>query len=178
MILGHRIFYLSKTTLWTLSAKGGSPTKCAMYKRFAHRVILETLTNSQPEPTKEGEGGEEQETIGGGEKQMLTIVRIVHHVIPTPQSSSSSSSSIPQSSSSSSSISIIIIIILFQHHDNHLEHSRLTNLSQFILSLSAINICTHNSNGNQPGKGGGGSGESRLLSWGAWRGGRSQEDCL
>ena len=142
-----------------LSAKGVSPTdcssaKCAMYKRYAHQVILETLTNSQPEPTKEGEGGEEQETIGGGEKQMLMIVRIVHQVLSTPQSSSSSSSN-----------STIIIIMLFQHHDNHLEHGRPTNLSQFILSLSAINICTHNSNRNQPGKGGGGGGESCLLSW-------------
>ena len=172
MILGHRIFYLSKTTLWTLSAKGGSPTacssaKCAMYKRYAHRVILETLTNSQPEPTKEGEGGEEQETIGGGEKQMLMIVRFIKFFFNT---------------------TITIIKFFHQHnyhhhrhhrhHDNHLEHGRPTNLSQFILSLSAINICTHNSNGNQPGKGGGGSGESRLLSLRAWRGGRSQEDCL
>ena len=148
MILGQRIFYICQNFTMNFVCKWKKPhslffSKCAMYiKRYAHQVILETLTKSQPEPTKEGEGGEEQETIGGGEKQMLMIVRIVHQVLSTSQSSSSSSS-----------ISIIIIIILFQHHDNHLEHGRPTNLSQF-LSLSTINIRTQNSNSNQPGKGG------------------------
>ena len=103
-----------------------------MYKRYAHRVILETLKNSQPEPAKEGEGGEEQETIGGGEKQMLMIVRIVHQVLPTPQSSSSSSSN-------------TMITIL-----NTVDQPICLNF----LSLSALNIRTHNSNGYQPGKGG------------------------